>query len=121
MSLAGSVPDRDYGLMRRGALDEAANTNYELTDAEYASNEVEDTWVDHLLGVLVAVLQWLQPLLTPSNYDALVASLLQKASPGIVPQHAHDVFAHVLHSCAKLAANRFSGLVDQHPLSGRGL
>lgn len=51
-----------------------------MTDAEYASNEVEDTWVDHLLGVLVAVLQWLQPLLTPNNYDALVASLLLKAS-----------------------------------------
>ena len=41
---------------------------------------MEDTWVDHLLGVLVAVLQWLQPLLTPNNYDALVASLLLKAS-----------------------------------------
>ena len=36
--------------------------------------------MDHLLGVLVAVLQWLQPLLTPNNYDALVALLLLKAS-----------------------------------------
>ncbi|CAL5229024.1 g12271 [Coccomyxa viridis] len=62
----------------RAPLDEAANASYELTDAEYASNEVEDTWVDHLLGILVAMLQWLQPLLTPSNYDTLVASLLQK-------------------------------------------
>lgn len=64
----------------RTTLDEAANASYELTDAEYASNEVEDTWVDHLLGILVAMLQWLQPLLTPSNYDTLVASLLQKVA-----------------------------------------
>ena len=64
----------------RATLDEAAGASYELTDAEYAANEAGDTWVDHLLGVLVALLQWLQPLLTPSNYDALVASLLQKAS-----------------------------------------
>ena len=63
----------------RATLDEAASASYELTDAEYATNEAEDTWVDHLLGILVAMLQWLQPLLTPSNYDALVASLLQKA------------------------------------------
>ena len=64
----------------RAALDEAASASYELTDAEYAANEADDTWVDHLVGILVAVLQWLQPLLTPSNYNALVASLLQKAS-----------------------------------------
>ncbi|CAK0785054.1 hypothetical protein CVIRNUC_008259 [Coccomyxa viridis] len=62
----------------RATLDEAAGASYELTDAEYAANEAGDTWVDHLLGILVALLQWLQPLLTPSNYDALVASLLQK-------------------------------------------
>jgi len=66
----------------RANLDEAANASYELTDAEYASNEVEDTWVDHLLAILVAMLQWLQPLLTPSNYDTLVASLLQKVTLG---------------------------------------
>ena len=65
---------------RRATLDEAASASYELTDTEYAANEADDTWVDHLLGILVALLQWLQPLLTPSNYDALVASLLQKAS-----------------------------------------
>lgn len=64
----------------RATLDEAASASYELTDAEYAANEAGDTWVDHLVGILVAMLQWLQPLLTPSNYDALVASLLQKAS-----------------------------------------
>jgi len=35
--------------------------------------------VTGLLGTLVTCLQWLQPLLTPGNFDALVASLLDKA------------------------------------------
>ena len=69
-------------LVQSGHWMRPANASYELTDAEYASNEAGDTWVDHLLGILVAMLQWLQPLLTPSNYDTLVASLLLKASPG---------------------------------------
>ena len=63
----------------RPALDEAAAASYELGDAEYAANEVEVTWVTSLLGTLVACLQWLQPMLTPGNFDALVASLLDKA------------------------------------------
>jgi hypothetical protein len=61
-------------------LDEAASANYELTETEYAANELEDTWVQKLLGGIVAILQWLQPLLTPSNYDALVASVLEKVA-----------------------------------------
>ena len=63
----------------RPAFDEAAAASYELGDAEYAANEVEVTWVTSLLGILVACLQWLQPMLTPGNFDALVASLLDKA------------------------------------------
>ncbi len=49
--------------------------------------------MDHLLGILVAMLQWLQPLLTPSNYDTLVASLLQKASPApcMTARSRHEV------------------------------
>ena len=66
-------------ILRRPAFDEAAAASYELGDAEYAANEVEATWVTSLLGILVACLQWLQPMLTPGNFDALVASLLDKA------------------------------------------
>ncbi|KAK9819498.1 hypothetical protein WJX81_007056 [Elliptochloris bilobata] len=62
----------------RPAFDEAAAASYELGDAEYAANEVEATWVTGLLGTLVACLQWLQPMLTPGNFDVLVASLLNK-------------------------------------------
>lgn len=60
-------------------MDEAAAASYELSDAQYAANEVEATWVTALLGTLVGCLQWLQPMLTPGNFDALVASLLDKA------------------------------------------
>ena len=67
--------------MRRPILDEAASASYELSEAEYADNEAGNTWVQRLLGSLVAILQWLQPLLTPNNYDTLVSSILEKAGP----------------------------------------
>ena len=51
---------------------------YELSDAEYAANEVEDTWVQALLAGLAAYLNTLQPLLTPANYEQLVSLLLEK-------------------------------------------
>ena len=51
---------------------------YELSDAEYAANEVEDTWVQSLLGRLGAYLTTLQPLLTPANFEQLVSHLLEK-------------------------------------------
>jgi hypothetical protein len=66
--------------MPRPLLDEAAGASYELSEAEYADNETGDTWVQRLLGALGAMLQWLQPLLTPANYDTLVASVLERVS-----------------------------------------
>lgn len=51
---------------------------YELSDAEYGANEVEDTWVQSLLGRLGAYLTTLQPLLTPANFEQLVSHLLEK-------------------------------------------
>lgn len=55
-----------------------AQVQYELSDVEYAANEVEDTWVQSLLGRLGAYLNTLQPLLTPANYEQLVSLLLEK-------------------------------------------
>lgn len=52
--------------------------NYELSDAEYAANEMEDTWVQGLLAGLGAYLNTLQPLLTPANFEQLVSLLLEK-------------------------------------------
>ena len=62
----------------RPILDEAGHVNYELSDAEYAANEVEDTWVQGLLAGLGAYLNTLQPLLTPANYEQLVSLSLEK-------------------------------------------
>ncbi len=62
----------------RPILDEVAQVQYELSDVEYAANEVEDTWVQSLLGRLGAYLNALQPLLTPANYEQLVSLLLEK-------------------------------------------
>ena len=62
----------------RPILDEVGQVGYELSDAEYAANEVEDTWVQALLAALAAYLNTLQPLLTPANYEQLVALLLEK-------------------------------------------
>ncbi len=64
----------------RPILDEVAQVQYEVSDAEYAANEVEDTWVQSLLGRLGAYLNTLQPLLTPANYEQLVSFLLEKVS-----------------------------------------
>ena len=64
--------------MRRGAFEEVDACSYELSEAEYAGSEADYSWVDRMLNTLAATFQWLQPLLTPGNYDALVPSLLEK-------------------------------------------
>lgn len=62
----------------RHVLDAVAAVGYELSEAEYAANEVADTWVQQLLGGLQVSLHWLQPLLTPTNYDTLFHLVLDK-------------------------------------------
>ena len=64
--------------MYRGAFEEVDACSYELSEAEYAGSEADYSWVDRMLNTLAATFQWLQPLLTPGNYDALVPSLLEK-------------------------------------------
>lgn len=64
----------------RPILDEVGQVDYELSDGEYAANEVEDTWVQALLAALAAYLNTLQPLLTPANYEQLVSLLLEKVA-----------------------------------------
>ena len=63
---------------------------YELSEAEYAAREANTTWVHELLGALVACLQWLQPILSPDNYDSLVASVLEKVRAGLTPAKTKD-------------------------------
>lgn len=64
----------------RPLFEEADASRYILTEAEYSSNESNYTWVDRLLNLLVAVLQWCQPILTTNNYDDLVSILLEKVN-----------------------------------------
>lgn len=56
----------------RPVLDNVATISYELSEAEYADNEVNDPWVQRLLHAVETNVAWLQPLMTASNYDSFV-------------------------------------------------
>ncbi|KAK4488720.1 hypothetical protein RD792_004500 [Penstemon davidsonii] len=56
----------------RPVLDTVATISYELSEAEYADNEVNDPWVQRLLHAVENNVAWLQPLMTASNYDSFV-------------------------------------------------
>lgn len=56
----------------RPLLDTVATISYELSESEYADNEVNDPWVQRLLHAVETNVGWLQPLMTANNYDAFV-------------------------------------------------
>ncbi|KAI3796646.1 hypothetical protein L1987_39324 [Smallanthus sonchifolius] len=56
----------------RPVLDSVATVSYELSEAEYAENEVNDPWVQRLLHAVETNTGWLQPLMTANNYDSFV-------------------------------------------------
>ncbi|PSS23501.1 Conserved oligomeric Golgi complex subunit like [Actinidia chinensis var. chinensis] len=56
----------------RPVLDSVATISYELSEAEYADNEVNDPWVQRLLHSVESSVSWLQPLMTANNYDSFV-------------------------------------------------
>lgn len=56
----------------RPVLDTVATISYELSESEYADNEVNDPWVQRLLHAVETNVAWLQPLMTANNYDSLV-------------------------------------------------
>ncbi|KAK4267085.1 hypothetical protein QN277_023920 [Acacia crassicarpa] len=56
----------------RSVLDSVGTISYELSESEYADNEVNDPWVQRLLHGAETNLTWLQPLMTASNYDTFV-------------------------------------------------
>ncbi|XP_047308759.1 conserved oligomeric Golgi complex subunit 4-like [Impatiens glandulifera] len=57
----------------RPLLDKIATISYELSESEYADNEVNDPWVQRLLHTVEeGNVGWLQPLMTVNNYDSLV-------------------------------------------------
>ncbi|KAL9274145.1 Conserved oligomeric Golgi complex subunit 4-like protein [Drosera capensis] len=56
----------------RPVLDTVATISYELSEADYAENELNDPWVQRLLHAVETNAAWLQPFMTTSNYDSLV-------------------------------------------------
>ncbi|GFP98871.1 conserved oligomeric golgi complex subunit 4 [Phtheirospermum japonicum] len=56
----------------RPVLDSVATISYELSEAEYADNEVNDPWVQRLLHAVETNVAWLQPLMTANNYDTFL-------------------------------------------------
>ncbi|XP_026388404.1 conserved oligomeric Golgi complex subunit 4-like [Papaver somniferum] len=56
----------------RPVLDMVGTVSYELSEAEYAENEVNDPWVQKLLHAVETNAAWLQPAMTSSNYDSFV-------------------------------------------------
>jgi len=56
----------------RPVLDSVGTISYELSEAEYANNEVNDPWVQRLLHAVETNVAWLQPLMTANNYDTFV-------------------------------------------------
>ncbi|KAL2490214.1 Pentatricopeptide repeat-containing protein [Abeliophyllum distichum] len=56
----------------RPVLDNVATISYELSEAEYAENELNDSWVQRLLHAVETNVAWLQPLMTANNYDSFV-------------------------------------------------
>nr|XP_043625281.1 conserved oligomeric Golgi complex subunit 4 [Erigeron canadensis] len=56
----------------RPVLDSVATVSYELSEAEYAENEVNDPWVQRLLHAVETNSGWLQSLMTSNNYDSFV-------------------------------------------------
>ncbi|CAA3014393.1 conserved oligomeric Golgi complex subunit 4 [Olea europaea subsp. europaea] len=56
----------------RPVLDNVATISYELSEADYAENELNDSWVQRLLHAVETNVAWLQPLMTANNYDSFV-------------------------------------------------
>ncbi|GAQ80078.1 Golgi transport complex protein [Klebsormidium nitens] len=61
----------------RPLLDAVNAVGYELTEAQYAENEIHDPWVQSLLVAVEQNVTWLQPLLTTNNYDSLVHLIIE--------------------------------------------
>lgn len=67
----------------KSALDEAANSVYELSDSEYTTNELRDTWVRQLVDETSKITLWLTALLTPNNLDTVLHLLIDRLASRI--------------------------------------
>ena len=77
----------------RPVLDEVTGVSYELSEAQYAANEREDTWVQRLVGTLVSFTTWLQPLTTGQVFDTILGLVLDRvgALPCTLSPRVHNL------------------------------
>lgn len=73
------------GLMSKlkGPLEDAGSSTYELSDIEYSSNELRDTWVHSLLKEVDRVTVWLSPILVPKNLESALQLLIDSLASRI--------------------------------------
>ncbi|KAL5572211.1 hypothetical protein UlMin_021808 [Ulmus minor] len=101
----------------RPVLDSVATISYELSEAEYADNEVNDPWVQRLLHAVETNVAWLQPLMTANNYDSfvhLVIDFIVKRLEVIMMQKRFSQLGGLqLDRDARTLVSHFSGMTQR--------
>ncbi|XP_059456275.1 conserved oligomeric Golgi complex subunit 4 [Corylus avellana] len=101
----------------RPVLDTVATISYELSEAEYADNEVNDPWVQRLLHAVETNVAWLQPLMTANNYDSfvhLVIDFIVKRLEVIMMQKRFSQLGGLqLDRDARALVSHFSGMTQR--------
>ncbi|KAL2609822.1 hypothetical protein R1flu_028395 [Riccia fluitans] len=101
----------------RGILDVVGPVSYELTEAQYAENEVNDPWVQKLLHLVDVNVAWLQPLLTSNNYDSLVHLiidfLVKRVEAIMVQKRFNQLGGLQLDRDARTLVGHFSGMTQR--------
>ncbi|KAF8391623.1 hypothetical protein HHK36_023929 [Tetracentron sinense] len=101
----------------RPVLDSVATISYELSEAEYAENEVSDPWVQKLLHAVETNAAWLQPAMTTHNYDSfvhLVIDFIVKRLEVIMMQKRFSQLGGLqLDRDARALVSHFSGMTQR--------
>lgn len=101
----------------RPVLDSVATISYELSEAEYAENEVNDPWVQNLLLAVETNAAWLQSAMTTNNYDLfvhLVIDFIVKRLEAIMMQKRFSQLGGLqLDRDARALVSHFSGMTQR--------
>ncbi|KAK6918694.1 Conserved oligomeric Golgi complex, subunit 4 [Dillenia turbinata] len=101
----------------RPVLDNVGTISYELSEAEYADNEVNDPWVQRLLHSVENNVAWLLPLMTANNYDSfvhLVIDFIAKRLEVIMMQKRFNQLGGLqLDRDARALVSHFSGMTQR--------
>ncbi|CAM8938072.1 unnamed protein product [Rhodiola kirilowii] len=101
----------------RPVLDSVATISYELSEAEYADNEVNDPWVQRLLHAVETNVGWLQSVMTANNYDSfvhLVIDFITKRLEVIMMQKRFSQLGGLqLDRDARTLVSHFSGMTQR--------